>query len=90
MTRQRLSRLLAASWRIHYVGAIIVLLCNIPILWHNQLSALPHWLTDSRTAGLIIAVTFLSSLVCGAATILYYLLRLNYTRSLIHLLLWLL
>lgn len=90
MTRQRLSRLLAASWRIHYVGAIIVLLCNIPILWHHQLSALPHWLTDSRTAGLIIAVTFLSSLVCGAATILYYLLRLNYTRSLIHLLLWLL
>ena len=90
MTRQRLSRLLAASWRIHYVGAIIVLLCNIPILWHHQLSALPHWLTDSRTAGLIIAVTFLISLVCGAATILYYLLRLNYTRSLIHLLLWLL
>lgn len=90
MTRQRISRLLAASWRMHYACAIIVLLCNIPILWHHQLSSLPHWLTDSRTAGLIITVTFLISLASGGATILYYLLRLNYTRSLIHLLLWLL
>lgn len=90
MTRQQLSRLLAASWRMHYAGALIVLLCNIPILWHHKLGALPHWLTDSRTAGLIIAATFLISLASGIATILYYLLRLNYTRSLIHLLLWLL
>ena len=87
MTRTFVIRLLLSSWKIHSICCIIVLLCNIPLLWPPTLPESLAWVSDSLYGNLI-TLAFITSLLLGIFTVLYSLFRLRYTRSLLNLLAW--
>ncbi len=87
--RSKLSRLLGASRYLHAVFALIFLLSSALLLWQPKLAWLPEWAADAALPGMIVTCCFLGSVILAAAVMLYYLVTLRYTPSLIHLLYWL-
>lgn len=87
--RPKLSRLLGASRNLHAVFALILLLSSALLLWQPKLTWLPEWAADAALPGMIITCCFLGSVILAATVMLYYLVTLRYTPSLIHLLYWL-